>query len=254
MQNIKISVIAILAVTTVFFGCKKDIITDDQGEITNANVVINILPYVGSYLYNKDSVYFLGGANVAIDEVQVLHSGFYFINGEDTLPKGNPALYTLSKENKVGLGYLKPASYSGNYSFLVGLDSADNAKAPKDFSAGSPLADQGLYRGAGKGYNFITIIGRVEDPAKPGSKPSIPLKWVVATPELAVNYTGKFSFNVVSAKQVTFNVIFNLEELFTGLSPIATPIIQCDPANPNDYNLAKTLVDNFSKRAYLFQL
>jgi hypothetical protein len=253
MKNTKWLSIFILSLAMSFAGCKKSILNDDEGELSNKNVQLRIFPYINDYLYNSDSLYFLGGANLKIDEIQILHSNFYFVNAGDTLPKNDAALWKLSKGDQVLLGYLEPGSYTGVYRYLVGLDTVSNSKSPKDFPAGNPLASQDLYRGSGKGYNFILIQGRIQDPNKPGSEPSIPMSWAVATSGLAIEYGTPKSFNSVPGKLITFDIKLEIDKLFTGLFPIATPVIKCDPADANDFQLAKVLQSNF-KVAYKMQI
>ena len=127
-------------------------------------------------------------------------------------------------------------------------------KSPSDFPASNPLSQQSLYRGANKGYNFVTIQGRVQDPAKPNSEPSIPLNWVIATDDFSVQYGKSQSFNVVAGRPVTFVVILDIAKLFDGLYPITTPIIKCDPGDASDFGNATTLYNNFKDKAYNLQL
>jgi hypothetical protein len=247
------ALIAILAIT--FSACKKSILDEDEeGTLTAKNVRVQIFPYVGNYLYSSDSLYYLGGAFLKIDDIRMIHSNFYFVNAGDTLTPGDPVEYQLSDgKQDVYLYQLISGSYSGVYKYLIGLPPNVNAKAPSAQPEGSILKDNTLYRGAGKGYNFVTITGRIQDPAKPGSEPTIPLKWVIATDDLALEYGQAKSFNAVTGKPISFGVIFKLDKLFTGLSPLVNPTINSDPANPNDYTLAETLADNFVQ-AYVIQL
>jgi len=245
----------IAALAFSFSACKKSILDEDEeGTLTAKNVRVQIFPYVGNYLYNPDSLYYLGGAFLKIDNIRIIHSNFYFVNASDTLTPGDPVDYQLnSGRQDVYLYQLPAGSYSGFYRYLIGLPPKTNAKSPSDQPEGSLLKDNSLYRGAGKGYNFVTITGRIQDPAKPGSEPSIPLKWVIATDDLALEYGQSKSFNAVTGKPISFGVIFKLNLLFTGLSPLVNPTINSDPANPNDFKLAETLADNFIQ-AYVIQL
>lgn len=245
----------IVAISALFIqSCKKSILDENENStLTADNLRVRIFPYVNGYLYNKDSLYFLGGANLKIDEIEVLHSNFYFVDQGDTLPAGDPTLWKLNGGGDVYLYQLPPGSYSGVYRYLVGLTSTTNAKAPADQPEGSILRDGKLYRGNGKGYNFVIITGRIQDPNKPNSEPSMPLKWVIATDDLAMQFGMGKSFNLVTGKAVTFDVIFRLEKLFNGMAPIATPTINSDPANANDMQQATKLRDNFLQ-AYEIQL
>ena len=235
-------------------SCKKSILDEnEQSTLTADNIRIRIYPYVNGYLYNKDSVYYLGGANLRIDDIQILHSNFYFVDQGDTLPAGDPALWKMSSGSDVYLYQMLPGSYSGYYNFLVGLNPVTNAKAPDSQPTGSILRDGKLYRGAGKGYNFVIITGKIQDPSKPNSDPSIPLKWVIATDDFAIGYERGKSFNLVTGKAVTFDVILSVEKLFNGMAPIATPTINSDPTNANDMQQAQKLHDNFIQ-SYVIQL
>lgn len=247
-------VLMLLGFSFLFQGCKKSILNeDDASTLTADNIRVRIFPYVNGYLYNKDSLYFLGGAKLKIDEIEVLHSNFYFVEQGDTLPEGEPQVWTLTGGDDVYLYQLAPGSYSGFYRYLVGLNSVTNAKAPADQPETSILRTSKLYRGNGKGYNFVVITGRIQDPDKPTAEPAIPLKWVIATDDLAMQFGMAKSFNLVTGKAVTFDVIFSLERLFNGMAPLATPTISADPANANDMQQATRLRDNFLQ-AYILQL
>lgn len=235
-------------------GCKKSILDEnEESTLTADNVRIKVFPYVNGYLYNPDSLYFLGGANLKIDEIEIVHSNFYFVDQGDTLPAGDPDVWKLSTGNDVYLYQLPPGSYSGFYRYLIGLNSVTNAKAPADQPETSILRDGKLYRGSGKGYNFVVITGRIQDPDKPNAEPSIPLKWQIATDDLTSEFGMAKSFNLVTGKAVTFDVILQIEMLFNGLAPLATPTISSDPANANDMQKANALKDNFLQ-AYKLQL
>ncbi len=251
---IKTPLLLVLVAASLVGCAKKSILSDDPGDLSTKNVRIKIYPYWHNHLYYKDSLYFASGAFFKVDDISILHSDYFFVNDGDTLPASDPVEWKLSANNDVQLAYLEIGSYSGFYKYKVGLNPATNAKSPADFPASSPLSTNALYRGQGKGYNFITITGRIQDPAKPGSEPSIPLKWVVATDDFAVEYGGAQSFNVVAGKPVTFVVILNIAKLFDGIYPIVTPIIACDPTKPADYNEATTLYNNFKSKAYNLQL
>lgn len=247
--------VIVLLLALSFIGCaKKSILSDDPGDLSTKNVQIKIFPYWNSYLYSPDSLYFAGGAFLKIDDISILHSDYYFVNDGDTLPISDPVEWKLSEGGDVMLGYLEQGSYSGFYRYKVGLTPTLNAKSPSDFASSNPLSNQSLYRGANQGYNFVTITGRIQDPAKPGSEPSIPLKWVIATNEFAVQFGRGQSFNVVAGKPVTFVVVLDIAKLFEGLYPITTPIIACDPTNTADFNQATTLQANFKNKAYNLQL
>jgi hypothetical protein len=147
---------------------------------------------------------------------------------------------------------LAPGSYSGFYRYLVGLDPLANSRAPGEQPAGSPL-NSSNYRGNGQGYNFVTITGRIQDPNKPNSEPDIPMKWVLATEDLNMQFGMAKSFNVTAGKPVTFDVVLTVEDLFTGLAPLGTPIIEADPGDANDFQNAEQLKNNFFQ-AYKIQL
>jgi len=248
------SSIIILLISASFVGCKKSILSDETGDFEAKNVRIKIFSYWNDYLYSKDSLYIINGAALKIDDISILHSDYYFVNDGDTLPTSEPTEWKLSVGGDVQLGYLDEGSYSGFYRFKVGLAPDVNAKAPKDFPASSPLSDQSLYRGPGNGYNFVTITGRIQNPNKPFSEPDIPLKWVFATDTFAIQHGQAQSFNVVTGKEVTFNVILDIAKLFDGIFPSVTPIIKCDPSKPNDFNAAQILQQNFKNEAYKLQL
>jgi hypothetical protein len=245
---------ALTVVTLLFSGCKTDILSDDgESTLTANNIRLRIFPYVNGTFYNSDSVYFLGGANVTIDEIIVVHDNYFFVDQGDTLPKGDPAVWKLSTfDPNVYLYQLSPGSYSGMYRYLVGIDSVSNLLPPSNQPQGSPLNND-LYRGSGKGYNFVTIRGKIQDPSNPGSAPSIPYNWVLSGPSFNMQYGMGMSFNLVTGKPVTFDVIFSLEKLFTGLAPLGTPEIKSDPNLPNDMANAQILQSNFQE-AYKIQL
>ncbi len=252
----KIAFVASLLVsfTLLLEGCKTDILSDDGDPTSTAkNVRVRVFAYVNGYLLNTDSLYFLGGANVKFDDISIIHSNYYFVDMGDTLKPGDAGEWRFTNgDPNVFLYQLPPGSYSGFYRYLVGLDSLSNSRAPKDQPSGSPLNSDN-YRGQGKGYNFVTIKGRIQDPNKPNSEPDIPMKWVLSTTQLNMEFGMGKSFNLVTGKPATFDVVFDVEKLFTGLAPLGTPMIEADPSNPNDFGNAETLRQNFIQ-AYNIQL
>jgi len=249
----KITITLLIAIVALS-GCRKSILNDDDdGLLSNKNIRLNFYAYVGDFLYHPDSLYFLGGAKVKIEDIAIVHSNFFFVNNGDTLPKNPPAVWRLSGSREVYIGYLPPASYTGIYRFLVGLDSATNSKLPANQPAGSPLTSQEFFKGPGKGYDFVVISGKIQDPNNPTAAPSINMRWAIATSGLAIEYGTPKSFNVVPGKSVTFDIILQIDNLFNGLAPIATPIIATDPSNPNDYTLGQLLQANFVN-AYKMQI
>lgn len=247
-------ILAVALFSLTLSGCKTEIISDEGETTANANNIrVRVFPFVNGYIYSPDSLYFLGGASLKIDDITIVHSNFYFVDMGDTLPKGDPASWRLrSGEPSVFLYRLAPGSYSGFYRYSVGLDSLSNSRKPSEQPEGSPLTED-LYRGNGKGYNFVTITGRIQDPNKPNSEPDIPLKWVLSTEQLNMQFGLSKSFNVTAGKPVTFDVVLSVEQLFTGLAPLGSPIIEADPANANDFQNAEQLKNNFAG-AYNIQL
>lgn len=255
MQFTKKITIALFIAMVALGGCRKSILVDDgENTLNNKNIRLNIYPYVGKYLFNPDSLYFLGGAMVKIEDIAIVHSNFFFVNNGDTLPKNLPAVWRLSANTReVLIGQLPPGSYTGFYRYLVGFDSITNSKTPGNQPAGSPLSNQEFYRGAGEGYDFVVITGKIQDPNEPNSEPKIKMRWAIATSDLALEYGTPKSFNIVQGKQVTFDIILQIEDLFNGLAPFATPIIATDPSNPNDFTLGELLQANF-EAAYKMQI
>ncbi len=242
-------------VSVIFLsGCKTDILSDEGETTANANNIrVRVFAFVNGYVYSPDSLYFLGGARLKIDDMSIIHSNFYFVDMGDTLKPGDAAKWRLrSGEPSAFLYRLAPGSYSGFYRFFVGLDSLSNSRAPGEQPAGSPLTQE-YYRGNNKGYNFVTITGRIQDPNKPNSEPDIPMKWVLSTTQLNMQFGQAKSFNVTAGKPVTFDVVLSIEDLFIGLSPLGSPIIEADPGNANDFQNAEQLKSNFSQ-AYQIQL
>ena len=254
MRLIGKSGILLLLLTLMVAGCKKSILNDDPGITTSDNVRLRIFPYWNNYYFNSDSLYFAGGSFLKVDEISVIHSNFTFVDDGDTLPAGEIREWKITGGTDLLLGYLEPGSYTGFYIYKVGLDSVSNLKPPQSYPEGHPLANTQYYRGPGKGYNFITITGRIQDPNKPNSEPTIPLKWVVATQDLVLDYKMTESFNVVAGKMVTFDVVFDVAKLFDGLFPLVNPIIKADPSDTQDFNLAQTLQNNFKTKAYKIQI
>ncbi len=254
MKFVKYFLFLVLVVSAGTLSCKKSILSDDPGTIENKNIKLQIFPYWGSYYYNPDSLYFAGGAFIKIDEISIVHSDFYFVNAGDTLPASDPVEWKLTSGEFLDLAYLEPGSYTGFYEYIVGVDSAANFYPPQLQPKESVLnTNTSLYRGPGKGYNFITITGRIQDPNKPGTEPSIPMKWVVANNGLQINYFQPKSFNVAAGKDVTFAVVLQIEQLFNGLYPIVTPQIKADATNQADMDNTEVLQQNF-KNAYLVQI
>ncbi|MDA0898375.1 MAG: hypothetical protein O3A30_03765, partial [Bacteroidetes bacterium] len=63
----------------------------------------------------------------------------------------------------------------------------------------------------------------------------------------------KRNFNVASNKDVFIVMDIDVENFFLGLSPSLTNVINSDPADATDYDLAKILRDNVSSE-FVFKL
>lgn len=235
-------------------GCEKSIIDDnDSMGLTNKNVKLQIIPYVNDYLYNADSIYYLGGSLVQIENVEILFDDAYFVDLGDTLYKESPVIWSLSQGADAYIYKLDAGSYSGQFNYMSGVDSLTNATAPAAQPEGSVLKSSNLYRGSGKGYNHVRITGKIVDPDKPQQGPSIDMEWVVGTDSLAVDFQLSKSFSLTVGKEVTLGVVLKLERFFDALSPLTTPKIKADPADNQDFFLAYQLQQNFIE-AYKIQL
>lgn len=254
MNKILKSTLLFLFASLILVGCKNSILTDEPGDLSSKNVRLRIFSYWNNHFFSTDSLYFTGGAFVKIDDISIVHSNYFFVNDGDTLPKSDVAEWKHSTGSDLFLASLEVGSYTGFYKYLIGLDSLTNSRNPDYFKEGHPLTNPSLYRGPGKGYNFVTITGKIQDPNKPNSEPSIPLRWVVATNDLTFQLGQAKSFNVVAGKNITYDVILNVADLVDGIFPIVTPIIECDPAKPNDFNQAMVIYQNLVQGAYNLQL
>jgi len=117
MFKVLTSITLAILISVSFVGCKKSILSDETGEFVTNNVRIKIFPYWNNNLYSKDSLYFINGAFLKIDDISILHSDYYFVNDGDTLPPSEPYEWKLSLGEEVPLGNLDEGSYSGFYRF-----------------------------------------------------------------------------------------------------------------------------------------
>jgi len=243
-----IAFIAVLGLTLT--GCEKSIIEDDPGVVDNRNVELRIFYTWGNRIFYKDSVYEKNGAKFKIDEINLLVTKFFYVNEKDTISETRDYALTTNNvlTNKVGL--ITVSSISGGYGITVGLDSIENATEPKDWSDGEVLANENIYSNK-IGYHFITVKGRIFDPAKPNeTEPSLALNWVVATNLLNSKFSVKRSFSIPIGKQVVLDSGFDLDKFSDDIFPLATPIIKSDPTDTDDFNAAMQLKNNFQDKAF----
>jgi len=252
------SLFGIVLVTTaslfMFSGCEKSILSDDPGSVDGRNITLRLLTYWNNYFLNKDSIYTVNNARLKIDDINILISDFYYSNNNDTLPPQDGFASTNSSESSYKIGLITESSIAGSVNFSVGLNPIVNLTDPSMYAAGEVLANESLWRGTNKGYNFITIKGRIFDPSKPNEvEPSIPLNWVVATNALLINKGKPKNFSIGVGKQVLIDANLRVDLLFDGMYPLANPIIKCDPADAIDFQLATAIHDNFNDIAFIIQ-
>jgi len=96
--------------------------------------------------------------------------------------------------------------------------------------------------------------GRIFNPADTVfTTPEATFNWRVATPDLALLKSEKRNFNVASNKDVFIVMDIDVDNFFLGLSPSLMNVINSDPADASDYDLAKILRDNVSSE-FVFKL
>jgi len=100
---------------------------------------------------------------------------------------------------------------------------------------------------------FFQIEGRIFNPADSVfTTPEANFNWRFATPDLIVMKSENRNFNVGSNKDVFIVMDIDVDNFFSGvfsligLSPSTMNVINSDPADASDYDLAKILRDNVS--------
>ena len=160
----------------------------------------------------------------------------------------------LIGNSEVKLAYLPSGNYNGSLEYSIGLDSARAYTAPEQLDATNPLSKGLVWNGSDVGHSFFQMEGRIFNPADTVfTTPEATFNWRVATPDLALLKSENRNFNVASNKDVFIVMDIDVNNFFLGLSPSLTNIINSDPADAADYDLAKILRDNVSSE-FVFKL
>jgi hypothetical protein len=173
---------------------------------------------------------------------------------DTTFTESDLTMIDLIGTSEVKLAHLPSGNYNGSLEYTIGLDSARAYTAPEQLDATNPLSKGLVWNGSDVGHSFFQMEGRIFNPADTVfTTPEATFNWRVATPDLALLKSEKRNFNVASNKDVFIVMDIDVDNFFLGLSPSLTNIINSDPADATDYDLAKILRDNVSSE-FVFKL
>ena len=202
-------------------------------------------------------MYQINGDLIKFDHIYVTLSGARFVSYDEqdtTFTESDLTMIDLIGNSEVKLAYLPSGNYNGSLEYSIGLDSARAYTAPEQLDATNPLSKGLVWNGSDVGHSFFQMEGRIFNPADTVfTTPEATFNWRVATPDLALLKSENRNFNVASNKDVFIVMDIDVNNFFLGLSPSLTNIINSDPADAADYDMAKILRDNVSSE-FVFKL
>ena len=249
--------IALVLLSTLFSACEDPIPVVDPTALDNRNIYIRAYKYFDGSIIDTSTVYQINGDLIKFDHIYVTLSGARFVSYDEqdtTFTESDLTMIDLIGTSEVKLAHLPSGNYNGSLEYTIGLDSARAYTAPEQLNATNPLSKGLVWNGSDVGHSFFQMEGRIFNPADTVfTTPEATFNWRVATPDLALLKSEKRNFNVASNKDVFIVMDIDVDNFFLGLSPSLTNIINSDPADATDYDLAKILRDNVSSE-FVFKL
>ena len=249
--------IALVLLSTLFTACEDPIPVVDPTALDNRNIYIRAYKYFDGSIIDTSTVYQINGDLIKFDHIYVTLSGARFISYDDqdtTFTESDLTMIDLIGNSEVKLAHLPSGNYNGSLEYTIGLDSARAYTAPEQLDATDPLSKGSVWNGSDIGHSFFQMEGRIFNPTDTVfTTPEATFNWRVATPDLALLKSEKRNFNVASNKDVFIVMDIDVDNFFLGLSPSLMNVINSDPADASDYDLAKILRDNVSSE-FVFKL
>ena len=249
--------IALVLLSTLFTACEDPIPVVDPTALDNRNIYIRAYKYFNGSIIDTSTVYQINGDLIKFDHIYVTLSGARFVSYDDqdtTFTESDLTMIDLIGNSEVKLAHLPSGNYNGSLEYTIGLDSARAYTAPEQLDATDPLSKGSVWNGSDIGHSFFQMEGRIFNPTDTVfTTPEATFNWRVATPDLALLKSEKRNFNVASNKDVFIVMDIDVDNFFLGLSPSLMNVINSDPADASDYDLAKILRDNVSSE-FVFKL
>jgi hypothetical protein len=249
--------IALVLLSTLFSACEDPIPVVDPTALDNRNIYIRAYKYFDGSIIDTSTVYQINGDLIKFDHIYVTLSDARFVSYDEqdtTFTESDLTMIDLIGTSEVKLAHLPSGNYNGSLEYTIGLDSSRAYTAPEQLDATNPLSKGLVWNGSDVGHSFFQMEGRIFNPADTVfTTPEATFNWRVATPDLALLKSEKRNFNVASNKDVFIVMDIDVDNFFLGLSPSLTNIINSDPADATDYDLAKILRDNVSSE-FVFKL
>ena len=249
-------IILLVLVSTLFSACEDPIPVVDPTALDNRNIYIRAYKYFDGAIIDTSTVYEVNGDLIKFDHIYVALSGARFVSYDEqdtTFTESDLTMIDLIGNSEVKLAYLPSGNYNGSFEYTIGLDSARAFTAPDQLDPTNPLSKGLVWNGSDIGHSFFQIEGRIFSPADSVfTTPEANFNWRFATPDLIVMKSENRNFNVGSNKDVFIVMDIDVDNFFSGvfsligLSPSTMNIINSDPAEAIDYDLAKILRDNVS--------
>ena len=249
--------IALVLLSSLFSACEDPIPVVDPTALDNRNIYIRAYKYFDGSIIDTSTVYQINGDLIKFDHIYVTLSGGRFVSYDEqdtTFTESDLTMIDLIGNSEVKLAHLPSGNYNGSLEYTIGLDSVRAFTAPEQLDPTNPLSKGLVWNGSDVGHSFFQMEGRIFNPADTVfTTPVATFNWRVATPDLALLKSEKRNFNVASNKDVFIVMDIDVDNFFLGLSPSSTNIINSDPADATDYDLAKILRDNVSSE-FVFKL
>lgn len=243
----KLALASIATLTLFLSSCEDDPLVPADQAVDNRNVQAWIYPYWQGDWYKPDTTYYLGDAEIKIENIRMVFSNYNFtLSSGDVVDADTSSTVASFKNREHKIGLLPSGTFTGAHQITVGFDSA-GYNMPYSQASESLLAD-GIYRGT-VGYNHLVITGKyrlLDDTVN--VTPHLDFEYRLGGPEFNLQFDKPMSFSVTANNPVTLFFNFHVDRLFQGgLSPAILDEINSDPNNNTDYLAATLLHMNFDQ-------
>ncbi len=231
----------------IFSSCQESNLLEDNPPPPTDNLSWSFVPYYGEEGLKYDSMYTNDlGIDFTIDSVSIFISdiSFYDENAEqyfDTVPN---FIFLNRRQTEDLNGFLPAGGYYGQYSIILGADSAHSVKFLPEVSKIAPS----FVRKDNYGLNLFKLKGRIFDPSKPKEDSIfLPINYTIGSYELVdTMYTDRRSFSIDNSQEITIVLLADLKPMLRAFNLNLIQEVKSDPTDLQDFNAAQQLMDSLN--------
>lgn len=238
---------ALLTLTTVFTGCKKD--NEDDTPTPTANTNQNLSFHLHTLVGTSAAAYGVEYQNASGRKFNIADFRYYISNivliknDGSELPLTGKVLLANPATNTYDLGEVPVGSYKG-FRFLLGLDSAVNHSDPTAYPANNPLSIQspGNHWDWNSGYIFMKVEGNVDTTLAANGPLDFQYFYHIGMDDFkrTIDFSTS-AFTVVSGSNYAIGIKFNLLDMLNNVDMRTENITH----TMNNMPLAMQIADNW---------